>query len=50
MTEVRAMIASVSAIPVRVIKILHSSYEVPDPLPWAAVALSFNPQHRSSCR
>src|SRR5260370_12589382 len=38
MTEAKAMIASVSAIPVRVIKALPSGYQIPDPLPWAALA------------
>jgi hypothetical protein len=32
------MIASVSVIPVRVIKTLPSGYQIPDPLPWAALA------------
>ncbi|MBR1090773.1 DUF1612 and helix-turn-helix domain-containing protein [Bradyrhizobium manausense] len=35
MTEVKAVIASVSVIPVKVIKILPSGYLIPDPLPWA---------------
>ncbi len=34
MTEANAMIASVSVIPVKVIKTLHSGYQIPDPLPW----------------
>jgi hypothetical protein len=38
MTEVKSMIASVSVIPVRVIKTLPSGYQIPDPLPWAALA------------
>src|SRR6202048_2506757 len=38
MTEVNAMIASVSMIPVRVIKPLPSGYQIPDPLPWAQLA------------
>jgi hypothetical protein len=38
MTEVKAMIASVSVIPVKVIKPLQSSYPLPDPLPWAQLA------------
>ena len=52
MTESNAVLASVSPIPVKVIKTLQSDYQIPDPLPWSAlaVALSFNPQHRSSCR
>ncbi|WP_441519579.1 RHE_PE00001 family protein [Bradyrhizobium sp. 2TAF24] len=32
------MIASVSMIPVKVIKPLHSGYPIPDPLPWAKLA------------
>src|SRR5258708_18515856 len=35
MTEANGMIASVSVIPVRVIKTLPSGYQLPDPLPWA---------------
>src|SRR6202022_678887 len=31
-------LASVSLIPVRVIKTLHSGYTIPDPLPWARLA------------
>jgi hypothetical protein len=38
MTEANAMIASVSVIPVRVIKTLPSGYRIPDPLPWAQLA------------
>src|SRR3984893_5016783 len=38
MTEVKAVLASVSLIPVRVIKALHSGYDIPDPLPWAKLA------------
>lgn len=38
MTEVKAMIASVSSIPVKVINTLQSGYQIPDPLPWAAIA------------
>jgi hypothetical protein len=38
MTEANIMIASVSVIPVRVIKTLPSGYQIPDPLPWAALA------------
>lgn len=41
MTEVKAMIASVSVIPVKVIKPLPSSYQLPDPLPWAQLACWF---------
>jgi hypothetical protein len=32
------MLASVSLIPVKVIKILPPSYKIPDPLPWAQLA------------
>src|SRR5258708_24799604 len=35
MTEANGMIASVSLIPVKVIKPLQSGYQLPDPLPWA---------------
>ena len=38
MTEANAVLASVSVIPVRVIKTLHSGYQIPDPLPWAQLA------------
>jgi hypothetical protein len=38
MTEANAMIASVSVIPVKVIKPLPSGYQLPDPLPWAQLA------------
>jgi hypothetical protein len=38
MTEVKSMIASVSVIPIKVIKPLPSGYQIPDPLPWAALA------------
>ena len=38
MTESKPVIDSVSVIRVKVIKTLHSSYEVPDPLPWAQLA------------
>ena len=38
MTEAKAMIASVSVIPVRVIKNLPADYLIPDPLPWAQLA------------
>src|SRR6266702_6381712 len=38
MTEAKAMLASVSWIPIKVIKILPSGYQIPDPLPWATVA------------
>jgi hypothetical protein len=52
MTESNTVLASVWLIPVKVIKTLHSGYQIPDSLPWAklAVALSFNPQHRPCCR
>lgn len=48
MTEAKSVVASVAMIPVKVIKTLPSGYPIPDPLPWAtlAVALSFNPQQR----
>lgn len=32
------MIASVSAIPIKVIKALQTGYQIPDPLPWAQIA------------
>ena len=38
MTEVKAMITSVSVIPVKVIKPLPTGYQTPDPLPWAQLA------------
>lgn len=38
MTEANAMIASVSVIPVKVIKSLPSGYQIPDPLPWTQIA------------
>lgn len=34
MTEAEAVLASVSMIPVKVIKALISAYQIPDPLPW----------------
>ncbi len=37
MTEAKAVIASVSTIPVKVIKVLQSGYRIPDPLPWAEI-------------
>jgi hypothetical protein len=37
MTEANGVLASVSPIPIRVIKILPSGYSIPDPLPWAAL-------------
>ncbi|MFN5719421.1 MAG: hypothetical protein ACK463_33640, partial [Bradyrhizobium sp.] len=38
MTEANTVIASASVIPVKVIKTLHVSYQIPDPLPWAQLA------------
>ena len=38
MTEAKAVIASVSVIPVKVIKPLPTGYQIPDPLPWAQLA------------
>src|SRR3954469_1413430 len=38
MTESNAVLASVSAIPIKVFKILPPSYKIPDPLPWAQFA------------
>src|SRR6202158_4592541 len=38
MTEAKAVLASVSAIPVKVIKPLQNGYTIPDPLPWAQLA------------
>ncbi len=35
MTEAKPVIASVSVIPVKVIKPLPTGYQIPDPLPWA---------------
>ncbi|MDH6263763.1 hypothetical protein [Bradyrhizobium sp. BR13661] len=35
MTEAIRVLASVSSIPVKVIKTLPPSYKIPDPLPWA---------------
>ncbi|WP_291855101.1 hypothetical protein [Bradyrhizobium sp.] len=37
MTEANVVLASVSEIPVRVIKILPSGYQIPHPLPWPAI-------------
>jgi hypothetical protein len=37
-TEAKAMLASVSPLPVKVIKPLPSSYKFPDPLPWVQLA------------
>ncbi|MBN9583469.1 MAG: hypothetical protein J0G37_18425 [Afipia sp.] len=38
MTEANAVLASVSVIPVKVIKPLLTGYQIPDPLPWAQLA------------
>jgi hypothetical protein len=38
MTEANGVIASVSAIPIKVIKSLPYSYKIPDPLPWTQIA------------
>lgn len=38
MTESKAVLASVSSFPVKVIKTLSPSYLIPDPLPWAQLA------------
>lgn len=38
MTEANAMLASVSLIPIKVIKILPPNYKIADPLPWAQLA------------
>jgi hypothetical protein len=38
MTEGNFVLASVSPIPVKVIKTLHSGYQIPDPLPWTQIA------------
>ncbi len=38
MTEANAVIASVAVIPVKVIKVLPSAYQIPDPLPWSQIA------------
>ena len=38
MTEAKTVLASVSSILVRVIKALYSGYQIPDPLPWPALA------------
>ncbi|BBC03931.1 RHE_PE00001 family protein [Bradyrhizobium elkanii] len=38
MTEAKSVLASVTAIPVKVIKTLLSSYQIPDPLPWTQLA------------
>lgn len=38
MTESKAVLASVSSFPVKVIKTLQNSYLIPNPLPWAQLA------------
>lgn len=38
MTESNAVLASVSSIPVKVIKTLPFAYKIPDPLPWSQLA------------
>jgi hypothetical protein len=38
MTEANPVLASVLAIPVKVIKALQPDYRIPDPLPWAQLA------------
>jgi hypothetical protein len=38
MTEAMLVLASVCAIPIKVIKPLPPSYKIPDPLPWPAIA------------
>src|SRR5260221_247160 len=38
MTEATFVLASVAVIPGKVIKPLQSSYQLPDPLPWAQIA------------
>ncbi|MBS0528592.1 MAG: DUF1612 and helix-turn-helix domain-containing protein [Proteobacteria bacterium] len=38
MMEANGVIASVSTIPVKVIKALQSIYQIPDPMPWPALA------------
>ncbi|MGY8635301.1 RHE_PE00001 family protein [Bradyrhizobium sp. 14AA] len=35
MTEAKAMLASVSMVPIKVIRTLLPTYKIPDPLPWA---------------
>ncbi|WP_207231158.1 RHE_PE00001 family protein [Bradyrhizobium sp. Leo121] len=35
MTEAKAVLASVSLVPIRVIRTLLPTYKIPDPLPWA---------------
>jgi hypothetical protein len=38
MTEAKAMLASVSLVPIKVIRTLLPTYKIPDPLPWAKLA------------
>jgi hypothetical protein len=38
MTEAKAVLASGSVIPVKVINALQNGYQIPDPLPWAQLA------------
>ena len=38
MTEAMFTIASVRTIPVKVINALPPAYQIPDPLPWTAIA------------
>lgn len=38
MTEAKPVIASVSVIPIKVIKPLPTGYPIPDPLPWSQIA------------
>jgi hypothetical protein len=38
MTEANAVLASVSVIPIKVIKPLPTGYQIPDPLPWIQLA------------
>lgn len=38
MTEANPVLASVTTIPIRVIKALPSPYQIPDPLPWSQIA------------
>ena len=38
MTEAKAVLASVSLVPIKVIRTLLTTYRIPDPLPWAQLA------------
>ena len=38
MTEAIFVLASVTMIPIKVIKTLPSAYQIPDPLPWSQIA------------